>query len=326
KYFLLILTNRRNYIPILALYFLSLPNTTAQQVGVYTGLGWLAGFLLEVPSGYVADKLGHKKALIFAKVSMLASTLAFILGDSLLYFILGSVFIAFGFAFTSGTAGAFLHNTLVGLRKENEYSKIDGKVKANASLISAVIILALPLLSKISLLMPIKAYLVFDVVGLLIAFALFTPKMEYNAEDVEGEKILTQLKRFRGTGFYWVSCFLGVIGASLLGLTAYKEPFVVSLGFPVVLVGAVMALSRVFWFIIGHNLKFLKKIGVHRLLFIEMLLFPGIIILVSRLQNPYVVGFLIALLFGYYFARNSFIDDHYLANFTIKKRYKATMI
>ncbi|MBW3019242.1 hypothetical protein KY329_03595, partial [Candidatus Woesearchaeota archaeon] len=137
KYFLLILTNRRNYIPILALYFLSLPNTTAQQVGVYTGLGWLAGFLLEVPSGYVADKLGHKKALIFAKVSMLASTLAFIIGGSLPFFIIGSIFTAFGFAFTSGTAGAFLHNTLVGLHRENEYSKIDGKVKANASLISA---------------------------------------------------------------------------------------------------------------------------------------------------------------------------------------------
>ena len=326
KYFLVILTNRRNYIPILALYFLSLPSTTAQQIGLYTGIGWIAGFLLETPSGYISDRLGHKKALILAKFSMLASTLFFIFGNSLPYFILGSSFIAFGFAFTSGTSGAFLHNTLLGLKREKNYGNIDGKIKAKVSLISAGMILALPLLTKISLIMPIQIYLIFDLIGIFITFSLYSPAIKYTAEDEEGKKIWSQLKRFKGTGFYIVSLFFGLIGAFTLGLSPYKEPFVKSLGFPIILIGSIMAFSRIIWFIIGKNLKSLKKIRIQTLLFYEIFFFSGLIILSSQLKNPYIIGLIIAMVIGYYHARRSLIDEYYLNIFSINKRYKATML
>ena len=326
KYFLIILTNRRNYIPILALYFLSLPNATAQQIGIYTGMGWLAGFLSEIPSGYISDKIGHKTALIIAKFSMLASSLFFVFGNSLPYFILGSAFISIGFAFTSGTSGAFLHNTLIGLKKEENYGNTDGKIKANVSLISAGMILALPLLTKISLVMPIQVYLIFDIIGVITALSLFSPKIEYTAEDIEGEKIFSQLKRFKGTGFYAVSIFLGIIGAFIIGLSPYKEPFVQSLGFPIILIGSIMAFSRIIWFVIGHNLKFLKKIKTQKLLFYEIFFFSGLIILSSQLKNPYLIGLILAMAIGYYQARTPIIQEHYLNNFSINKRYKATML
>ena len=326
KYFLIILTNRRNYLPILAIYFLTLPNTTAQQIGLYGGIGWLAGFFLEIPSGYIADKIGHKSALILAKFSMLASTLFFVFGNSLPYFILGSSFIAFGFAFTSGTSDAFFHNTLLGLKKEKEYGTMNGRVKANVSLISAGMILALPFLTKISLVMPIGTYLVFDILGIIIALSLYSPKIEYTAEDIEGEKILSQLKRFKGTGFYIVSAFLGIIGGLVTGLSPYKEPFAESLGFPIVIIGSIMALSRVVWFIVGHNLKLLKRIKMQNLLLYETFLFPALIILSSQLKSPYLVGTVIAISIGYYNARIPLIQEYYLENLSINKRYKATML
>jgi len=326
KYFLLILTNRRNYIPILAIYFLTLENTTAQQIGLYVGIGWLVGFLLEIPSGYISDTWGHKKTLIFAKFSMLISTLFFIFGNSFPHFILGSSFIALGFAFTSGTAGALLHNTLVGLKREKEYGEIGGKIRAKASLVSAAMILALPLLTKISLTMPIKIYLIFDVIGILVAFSLYTPKMKYSAEDEEGEKIWSQLKRFRGTGFYITSLFIGLLGGLITGLSPFKELFTESLGFPIIFIGSIMALSRVIWFIVGHNLKILKKIPIRKLLFYEILIYSGLIMLASQLKNPYIIGFIIATLIGYNYGRSPIFGDYYFENFLINKRYKATMI
>lgn len=326
KYFLIILTNRRNYIPILAIYFLTLPNTTAQQIGLYIGIGWFAGFLLEIPSGYISDKWGHKKTLILAKFLMLASTLFFIFGNSLPYFILGSSFIALGFAFTSGTGGAFLHNTLVGLKREKNYGDISGKIRAKASLVSVGMILLLPLLTKISLVLPIKIYLIFDVIGILTAFSLYSPKIKYGAEDEEGEKIWLQLKRFRGTGFYVTSLFVGFIGGFIMALSPFKEPFVESLGFPIIFIGSIMAFSRVVWFIVGHNLKILKKIKIQRLLFYEIFFFSGLIILSSQLKNPYFIGLILAILIGYYHGRSSLIGEYYLNNFLINKRYKATML
>jgi len=326
KYFLIILTNRRNYIPILAIYFLTLPNSNAQQIGLYVGIGWLAGFLLEIPSGYISDEWGHKKTLILAKFSLLVSTLFFIFGNSLPYFILGSSFMALGFAFTSGTGGAFLHNTLVGLKREKNYGDISGKIRAKASLVSAGMILLLPLLTKIALILPIKIYLIFDVVGILTAFSLYSPKIRYSAEDEEGEKIWSQLKRFRGTGFYVTSLFVGFIGGFIMALSPFKEPFVESLGFPIIFIGSIMAFSRVVWFIIGHNLKILKKIKIQRLLFYEIFLFSGLIILSSQLINPYFISLIFVILIGYYHGRSSLIGEYYLNNFLINKRYKATML
>jgi len=326
KYFLLLLTNRRNFIPILSIYFLTLQNTTAQQIGLYTGIGWLAGFLLEIPSGYLSDKFGHKRTLILAKFFMITSTLSFVFGGSVFYFTLGAIFMALGFAFTSGTAGAFLHNTLVGLKREKEYGTLSGKIRANISLVSAAMILLLPLLTKISIIMPIKAYLIFDIVGIFTAFTLVSPKMKYDAEDEEGEKILSQLNKFKGTGFYITSLFLGILGGIAASLSPFREPFVRSLGLPIILIGSISALSRVIWFVVGHNVKLLKKIKIQKLLFYEIFFFSGLIILISQLKNPYIVGSIFAIIMGYRYGRGTLIQEYYLNNFLINKRYKATML
>ncbi|MCF7799027.1 MFS transporter [Candidatus Woesearchaeota archaeon] len=325
KFFLLILTNRRNYIPVLSIYFLTLPNATANQIGLYTGIGWLMGFLFEIPSGYFSDNFGHKKTLILAKIFMLASTLCFIFGTKLIHFIFGSSFIALGFAFTSGTAGALLHNTLIGLKRDKEYASISGKNRAKASLVSAGMILLLPLLTKVSLLTPIKIYLIFDVLGILTAISLITPKMKYSAEDLEGEKIWSQLKRFKGTGFYISSIFVGLIGGFVMGMAPYKELFAISLGFPIVFVGSIMALSRIIWFVVGHNLHILKKIPIKKLFLCEIFFFSATIILASQIKNPYIASFLLASIAGYYFGRSAIISEYFLDNFVINKRYKATM-
>jgi len=38
KFFIFSLSQRRNFIPLLSIYFLTLPNTHANQIGLYTGL------------------------------------------------------------------------------------------------------------------------------------------------------------------------------------------------------------------------------------------------------------------------------------------------
>lgn len=38
KFFLYLLSQRRNFIPILSIYYLTLPDTTANQIGIFTGL------------------------------------------------------------------------------------------------------------------------------------------------------------------------------------------------------------------------------------------------------------------------------------------------
>ncbi len=56
KYFLVNFTSRRNFIPILSVYFLTLPDTHANQIGLYTGIGYLMSMLFQVPAGMIADR------------------------------------------------------------------------------------------------------------------------------------------------------------------------------------------------------------------------------------------------------------------------------
>jgi len=38
KFFIYILTGRRHYIPILSIYYMTLPGTTAAQIGTFTAI------------------------------------------------------------------------------------------------------------------------------------------------------------------------------------------------------------------------------------------------------------------------------------------------
>jgi hypothetical protein len=50
KYFIVQFTNRRNFIPILSIYYLTLPNAHANEVGLYTGIGFFAAMLMQLPA------------------------------------------------------------------------------------------------------------------------------------------------------------------------------------------------------------------------------------------------------------------------------------
>jgi len=123
KFFIFNLTQRRHYVAILSIFFLTLPDTTAKQIGIYSLAGYLASFILEIPSGYLSDRIGHKKILVLSKILLLFSILSFIYATSLIYFIIGSVLFASSAAFESGTTSAFMHNTFI------ETEELDEKIK-----------------------------------------------------------------------------------------------------------------------------------------------------------------------------------------------------
>ena len=112
KYGLLLVTNKRVFIAILGAYYLTVPGVGLAEVGLLLLAGQLAGFVLEVPSGYISDKIGHRKALVISHAFLIFSTVGFIMANNLTILILASVLLSGGFAFHSGTGNAFMHETL----------------------------------------------------------------------------------------------------------------------------------------------------------------------------------------------------------------------
>ncbi|HIJ10461.1 TPA: MFS transporter [Candidatus Woesearchaeota archaeon] len=327
KYLLYEISHRRHFIPILAIYFLTLPNTTAHQIGIYAGLGYLASFLFEIPSGYIADRIGHKKTLVIEKILMTLGLVAFVLANSLPLFIVGSVLMSVGFSFHSGTGSAFMHNTLTALRREKEYTKVMSKLLANVSIVSAILVALLPFTTTISIKIPLIINIVFDIMGLFVVLSLTPPPQQFAAAPEKFSNLIKTIHRAAKPGFYMIAIFIGILGGYMFGVGPFRVPYLEVLGLPIIYVGLVMSLSRVFWFLIGHNAHVLEeKIGVKRLLQWDVIIFPSLFLLTTLFTNPYIVGTIFALITGYFWGRRQIIINHFFASCITDARYKATMV
>ena len=327
KFFLFSLTQRRHFIPILSIYFLTLPNTTAQQIGIYTAIGFLSSFLLEIPSGYFADRFGHKRTLILSKLLMIFSMLFFVYGESFIYFILGTIFLNLSFAFSSGTASAFMHDTFVSLKREKDFSKIMSKISANVAFVSMILIVLLPFFTRISILFPLKINLIIDLLGLVFVLTLVSPKKEeIPIFKIKGH-LLKTIKESINSGFYLMSVFVGVIMGFWLGPVSFRSIYLESLGYPIIFIGFVMGLSRFFWFLIGHKIHLLEeKFGIKKIFKFEIIVFPLSFMFISYFSNPYLVGLIFSLSVGYFWARNYLITNLFITKFIKNKEYKATIL
>ncbi|MFA6073588.1 MAG: MFS transporter [Candidatus Woesearchaeota archaeon] len=326
KYFIYNFTQRRSFLPLLGIYFLTLPDATLRQIGLYTSLGYLASFFLEIPTGYFSDRFGQRNTLILAKFLMVCSTFMFVIGHSFPYFLMGSLFMSMAWAFESGTKQVFMHNTLIALKKEKAYVKIMGKMNANISFFSALLIILLPFFTQINMLLPFLIFLVIDFVGLFFAISLVEPKANLHSEKINFKTLKKFIAKSKKSSFYITSLFFGLIGGFLVAGTTFKEVYLQSLGMPIMMAGFAMGFSRIVWFVIGNYAHIISDyISFKKLMFLEMFLFPLFFILFILTSNIYILIGLFALTYGYYWARRPIEDYYFLHTYKFDKSYKATM-
>lgn len=333
KLFIFLFSNRRNFIPILSIYFLSIENTTANQIWIYTSIWFLLWFLFEVPSGYFADNFWHKKTLVLSKLSMLFSTISFLIWwiyfpeYAFLFFTLGSILISVWFSFSSWTFSAYLHEILEKEWKKDNFSKASWKMKANVSLLSMFFILALPFFTKIDIFTPLLISLWIDLIWL---WAILTIKKSDNSLQVSKENRKSIKQIFFEAKKLWfipISIFLWSASWFILWATAFRTVYLEELWLPIIFMWFVMWLSRFFWFIIWNHIhKIEKYVNIKKLLFIEIFIFSSYFLLSAYFSNPYLVWFFMAIVLGYMFWRESIITNHLLNNYLPDKRYKASLL
>lgn len=84
--------------------------------------------VLEVPSGYFADRVGRSSALRWGGVLWLLAMATFVAGSSFNHFLVAELVLGAGISLISGADSALLFDTLKCLKREHEYKKIEGRV------------------------------------------------------------------------------------------------------------------------------------------------------------------------------------------------------
>jgi MFS family permease len=245
KFFIISSTNKRTYMTFFSIFLLTMPNATAQTVGFVSFIGQLLGFIFEVPSGYISDKFGHKNALILGKVSFIISMLMMVLANSITYFIIAQFFTALGFAMFSGTLSTFFQETLIYLKREDEYSSIMGKIRSASYAIPIFFIILLPILAeKYGYQAAFSVALFVDVIGLITIIFLKNPNIKKKIKEFEIKENI--FKKYLKIGWLKYVIFSELIFAILFAATAgFKNPFQESVGFSIATLGLLWATSRV---------------------------------------------------------------------------------
>jgi MFS family permease len=92
--------------------------------------GDLLIMLFEVPTGWFADRFGHRRSLILGSFVQAAAMLLCWLGEGIAGLLAANVLVAVGDAFRSGADHALLYRTCVALDRESDFQVLQSRTEA----------------------------------------------------------------------------------------------------------------------------------------------------------------------------------------------------
>lgn len=158
------------------LYYLRYTNYAG--VGLIEAVQILCGFLLEIPTGAIADLLGKKRTLLLAFIGIFLGNIFMAMSTSLFPMIGSILFIAVGFAGLSGTADALLFDSLKELNKDHEFEKHLSIIEMNKLLAMAAASLIGGFLYRIDGRLPFICTAIAAIAGTFLCFFLKEPHID----------------------------------------------------------------------------------------------------------------------------------------------------
>lgn len=100
-----------------------------EEIGFLIGVMFLTQFIFEIPSSVLADRYSRKNILIIGIIFSILSSVLFFSGNSFAVFLLAIIFSGIYASFVSGTDHALIYDTLLNLKREHDYKKVQSKIK-----------------------------------------------------------------------------------------------------------------------------------------------------------------------------------------------------
>lgn len=117
-------------IPIITLFWKDHIGMSLADIMVLQALFSLSAVLLEFPSGYVADRLGHRTSLLIAAALWVVGWAVYSQATTFIGIVAAEVALGAGVAFASGADSALLFTTLQAADRAGEYPRWEGRVRA----------------------------------------------------------------------------------------------------------------------------------------------------------------------------------------------------
>lgn len=328
KYNLYKTFTKRVYLPLIAVYLTTIGNVTLAQLGIIASITAITSLVMEVPTGYFADKFGHKKSLLLGSFICAISPLFYLLTPNFIGGVLGSVLFFIGTSFTQGAIQVFIQETLISLNKEKEYVRIMGKAQSYGLIGNTILIAIIPLTYSIHPSLPFIA----GFICLFIAFLLVLSFKEPNSHiEIKDKKVsfFHEIKKSFPIklilGIILIFLIFGIATATFNNSTMYREIVFKNFGIPVSYFGFILAFGSLLAAITGNYIHHLKKLKSTTFYILDVLYVIITLALISISKNIVIIILVFSLLPMYGRTRSIIFESIIFEKFP-KSNYKATLL
>lgn len=162
------------------------------EVGLLEGIFHITSFLMETPTGAVADLFGRKSSRIIGLFFRIISAVLMITSHSFLGCAIAFILTALGYNFESGASEAMIYDSLKVMKQEDQFMKVTGKLEVIYQLASVLGLFLGGFIGTLSY--PLIYLIVISMTIVLIGIALFFREPMIGKERTEKIGILTSLK------------------------------------------------------------------------------------------------------------------------------------
>jgi len=200
----------------------------------------IASVVLEVPSGYFSDKLGRKKTLNIAYLSLVIAVFIFYNGSSFIILAFAELVFAFGYSLVSGTVTALIYESLEELGQVDKYSKFFGSISQKALISIAISSIVGGLVAHyISLRATVALTLIAFTVSFILSWLLVEVK-EIKKRGI-GEDIRDFQSVISNKEILKIATFISMIHAFNQIVFWYYQPYFKAIGVEILYFGFIFA-------------------------------------------------------------------------------------
>lgn len=324
KYQLFILLQKRAFLPAIGIYLVSVGKLSLIDIATITSITAIAQLLMEIPTGYFADKYGRKLSIVVGTFIMSFSPLAYIIWPSYLGGLLASLSYFGGFSFVSGAHGAFIHDTMEALGRVKDFTKFRGRAQSYSLVGNMIIIALVPISYSVDPRLPfVFGFLLFLPVFFL-ALSYTEPPVLSDAEDVS-PSIKSMFAHIPKTELLILFSVFGIVSSTFASAPQFREILFQNLGVPVVYFGAILAGGSLIAALAGYAIHKLDKVPHHIFYFFDIFVMILTLLIIGITQNPYMAVLGFTLMVAYDRNRQIVAESHILARYRAKEN-KATML
>jgi len=316
----------RFFLPVLALFYIA-SQVSIEQFTIIMGAFALANFILEIPTGVIADLIGKKKTLLIGRSMYVIEILIIAFMNGFWPFLIAKVISGIAVSFVSGANEAMLYDTLKKQGRVHEHKKVTGIMFTLTNISMAFVFIIGAYLFSINNKLPAFVSLPFIVVGVILTCFLQEPykskkKVTFTNAWLHFKEGLACVRH--NPVLKYLIAFSMVIVALIDINTSVSSAYFEKILIPVAYIGAFAFAASMLIALVSRKVHTLEhRIGDKRSLQLILALMILGMLLMSLLIQYYGVlfYFIISISVGFYFV----LVNHYV-NVHVDTAHRATII